>query len=82
MPDHVHAVIDKVDDFDDKTTLGMFVSCWKREATRQIGGLEGDAAFWQRNYYDHVIRNEEDLNRIMEYIANNPHVLSLKGLFI
>lgn len=27
---------------------------------------------WQRNYYDHVMRNEDELNRIREYIINNP----------
>ena len=27
---------------------------------------------WQRNYYDHIIRDEVDLNRIREYIVNNP----------
>jgi REP element-mobilizing transposase RayT len=27
---------------------------------------------WQRNYYDHIIRNEKELNRIREYIINNP----------
>jgi len=27
---------------------------------------------WQRSFYDHVIRDEESLNRIREYIANNP----------
>jgi len=27
---------------------------------------------WQRNYHDHIIRNEKDLNCIREYIANNP----------
>jgi len=27
---------------------------------------------WQRNYYEHIIRNENDLNRIREYILNNP----------
>jgi len=30
------------------------------------------APVWQRNYYEHVIRNEESLNKIREYIANNP----------
>jgi hypothetical protein len=30
------------------------------------------ASIWQRNYYEHVIRNEESLNRIREYIMNNP----------
>ena len=27
---------------------------------------------WQRNYYEHVIRNEDDLDEIREYIVNNP----------
>jgi len=27
---------------------------------------------WQRNYYEHIIRNDESLNRIREYIMNNP----------
>lgn len=27
---------------------------------------------WQRNYYEHVIRNDESLKRIREYIVNNP----------
>jgi REP element-mobilizing transposase RayT len=27
---------------------------------------------WQRNYYEHIIRAEEDLNKIREYIVNNP----------
>ncbi|MBW4484708.1 MAG: transposase [Tildeniella torsiva UHER 1998/13D] len=27
---------------------------------------------WQRNYYDHIIRNEADLTRIQAYIRNNP----------
>jgi putative transposase len=27
---------------------------------------------WQRNYYERIIRNENELNQIREYIANNP----------
>jgi len=27
---------------------------------------------WQRNYYEHIVRDEGELNRIREYIANNP----------
>jgi len=27
---------------------------------------------WQRNYYEHVIRSEEELNKIRRYIINNP----------
>ncbi len=31
-----------------------------------------DSKLWQRNYYEHIIRNEKELNRIREYILNNP----------
>lgn len=31
-----------------------------------------DGKLWQRNYYEHVVRNEKSLNRIREYIVNNP----------
>ena len=27
---------------------------------------------WQRNYYEHIIRDDNDLTRIREYIVNNP----------
>jgi len=31
-----------------------------------------DIEVWQRGYYDHIIRNEKDLNDIWQYIAENP----------
>jgi len=34
---------------------------------------------WQRNYYEHVIRNEESLNSIRQYITNNPLQWALDG---
>ena len=27
---------------------------------------------WQRNYYEHIIRNENSLDKIRDYIVNNP----------
>jgi REP element-mobilizing transposase RayT len=27
---------------------------------------------WQRNYFEHIVRDDDDLNRIREYIRNNP----------
>jgi REP element-mobilizing transposase RayT len=35
---------------------------------RDIPGLP----VWQRNYYEHIIRDERDLIKIREYVANNP----------
>jgi len=39
---------------------------------KQFGWPRFDKRLWQRNYYEHIIRNEDDLNRIREYIVNNP----------
>jgi REP element-mobilizing transposase RayT len=39
---------------------------------KQNGWSTFPGKLWQRNYYEHVIRNENELNRIREYIMNNP----------
>lgn len=55
-------------------TIGAIVRGFKAATTSQIAKVlrRGESVVWQRNYYDHVIRDEVDLNRIREYIANNP----------
>ena len=54
--------------------LPEVVRAFKTFAARQINVFRGavGAPFWQRNYYEHVIRNEEPLNRIRQYILDNP----------
>lgn len=42
------------------------------DAVKQSGWFPFPGRLWQRNYYEHVIRNDEELNRIREYITNNP----------
>jgi REP element-mobilizing transposase RayT len=39
-------------------------------ANRALGRI--DEPFWQRNYYERIIRNDDELDRIRAYIANNP----------
>jgi REP element-mobilizing transposase RayT len=39
---------------------------------KQQGWIPFPGKLWQRNYYEHIIRNEDDLLEIQEYIANNP----------
>ncbi len=34
---------------------------------------------WQRNYYEHIIRNNDELNQIRQYIFNNPLGWALDG---
>jgi REP element-mobilizing transposase RayT len=42
------------------------------DGVKQLGWPPFRGRLWQRNYYEHIIRNEESLNRIREYIAANP----------
>ncbi len=39
---------------------------------KTLGWLPFPGKLWQRNYYEHIIRNEPSLHRIRQYIANNP----------
>jgi len=56
-----------------KTTLGKIVRHLKAKSTNEIRKQLNPVAFsWQRNYYDHIIRNDESLNKIREYIIKNP----------
>ncbi len=47
---------------------------FKAAATVRANELRGTPgkSIWQRNYYEHVIRSEKELNLIREYIENNP----------
>ena len=47
---------------------------FKSAATTRINQLRGTprAAVWQRNYYERVIRDEEELARLRQYIEDNP----------
>ncbi len=52
--------------------LGVIVRTFKAAVSTECRrhGIEGFG--WQRNYYEHIVRNEESLREIREYIANNP----------
>ncbi len=64
MSSHLHVIFV----FDGmKRGLPEVVRTFKALVTRNTG-----VKFWQRNYYEHVIRNEATLFKIREYIKNNP----------
>ena len=61
------------------TTLGDVIDWFKTMTTnayiRGVKHMEWKpfpGKLWQRNYYEHIIRNEEELNKIREYIIYNP----------
>jgi REP element-mobilizing transposase RayT len=55
-------------------TIGAIIRGYKSSVTKQINIIRKLPGFavWQRNYYEHIIRNEEDLHNITQYIKNNP----------
>jgi REP element-mobilizing transposase RayT len=55
-------------------SLGSFIAGFKPSATKCINAARGTpgAPVWQRNYHEHIIRNEDSLNRIRQYILDNP----------
>jgi putative transposase len=66
--------------------VGAMVRGFKGAASRRINVIRNTpgSPVWQRNYYEHVIRNDADYNRIAEYVANNPQrwlEVSLHPLF-
>lgn len=57
-----------------KRSLGAVVGSYKSAVSKHVNAMRGtpSVSVWQRNYYDHVIRNESALDRIRQYIADNP----------
>jgi putative transposase len=55
-------------------SLGAIVGSFKAATTRRINALRGSpgATIWQRDFYDHIVRDERSLDRIRHYIGANP----------
>lgn len=55
-------------------SVGAIVGQFKSTVTKRINEIHNTPGrpVWQRNYYEHIIRDEDELNRIREYIINNP----------
>jgi putative transposase len=57
-----------------RRSVGAIIGSYKSAVSKgihEIGGALGPA-IWQRNYYEHIIRNDLSLNRIRQYILDNP----------
>lgn len=88
MPNHVHGILHIVNAKEVKSriehsgrygsmlpgSVPAIVRAYKSAVTRKIHEIKGEniGPIWQRNYYEHVIRNETEYNQIQKYIQNNP----------
>jgi len=68
MPDHVHLVVSPSPSCD----IVQFVGAFKNLAQRAAWRLGVRGAFWQRSFWDHFVRSDEDLNAVIAYVLNNP----------
>jgi putative transposase len=80
MPNHLHGIIilneqcrGEVTSPLQKPTLGKVLAYFKYQSTKSINVINATPGnrFWQRNYYEHIIRNDNELNNIRDYIQNN-----------
>ena len=57
-----------------RQSVSSIVGSFKSAVTKRINQQRGTpgASVWQRNYYEHIVRNEEEWRRIAAYIQNNP----------
>lgn len=88
MPNHFHAIVwlidrtgtarraPSVEQFGKPVagSIPTIVRAFKSAMTRQINAFRGTpgAPVWQRNYYEHIIRDESSYQTIAAYILNNP----------
>jgi len=75
MPNHVHVVFEPHAGF----SLAMIAHSWKSFTVHRINAASASpGVFWQREYYDHLIRDGEQLRRAIQYVAENPLRAGLK----
>jgi REP element-mobilizing transposase RayT len=69
MPNHVHLVVRVFPGH----SLAEFIHSWKSFTAKQANALlNRSGSFWQREYYDHLVRDEGEFERALRYIAENP----------
>ncbi|HUP59069.1 MAG TPA: transposase [Thermoanaerobaculia bacterium] len=76
MPNHVHVIAQALG----AQSLARIVHSWKSYTSNEANALLGRAgAFWQEESFDHIVRDEEELARTIEYVRANPAKAGLKG---
>ena len=90
MPNHIHAIIEiSRADMESAPTLPQIVQSFKRYSTIEYAKMVKDGILppfdkqiWQRSFYDHVIRNQDDYEEIYKYIYENPMKWEFDSLFV
>ena len=71
MPNHVHALVRPM--LPQRFPLEAIVGSWKQFSSSQIGRAIGNRGnLWQEETHDRIVRDEEHLYRVLQYIGRNP----------
>ncbi len=69
MPNHVHVLLTPREGHE----LEKIIQSWKTHSATQANRMLGKSGtFWQEEYYDHIVRDGEDLKHQVNYILANP----------
>jgi len=74
MPNHLHWIVTFGNHKGCNYALSDVVGAFKSLSTRAVWKVGRKGRLWQPNYYEHIIRGEEALDRIRNYILQNPYV--------
>jgi hypothetical protein len=78
MPNHVHAVVRPLQCATEP--LERILQSWKRHTSLEINRLHGGKGqLWQHDSFDRIVRDEEHLYRVIQYIGTNPARAGLRG---
>lgn len=84
MPNHLHGIIiltepnsrgsSRTAPTQNRKPLGRLIGAFKTVSTKRLNAIRNTpgVSVWQRNYYEHIVRDEESLARIRQYIVDNP----------
>jgi len=76
MPNHVHVLVTPLGE----TSLAEITQAWKSVSSHRINKLlNRDGVFWQKESFDHIVRSEQQMGRLMEYLRENPRILREEG---
>jgi len=67
LPDHFHVIV-KIEEIGISEVIHRF----KLQYYHRISSVIGSDKIWQNRFWDHIIRNEKDMNNHLDYIHFNP----------
>jgi REP-associated tyrosine transposase len=68
MSDHLHLILAGTDE---QADFQRFMSNWKQRSGFRHKQRTGNS-LWQESYYDHVLRDDEEMERAVRYVLENP----------